>query len=243
MDECLYKLDKCEAICTNTPGSYKCSCPYGQVLASDGYGCIECAIDTSGINHTAIQSPQFINADKSVWHVAICGTNLTTCSGSLINDIFVITSASCVCDEELVFLQSVMVKFNKDKGCQTQEVNSVDYKVTQIICHPMYNDTTLAYNVALLKLDRKVDINSLKPVCLPTDRDKAITSNNRFTGVYGYENFDYVGSSIALFDVIISEITEELYVQVTEIVPNNKCSTAYGYALLVDNKMMCTSKF
>ena len=154
VDECLYKLDKCEAICTNTPGSYKCSCPYGQVLASDGYGCIECANTTSGINYTAMQSPQFSTADKSVWHVAICGTNPTTCSGSLINDNFVITSASCVCDEELVFLQSLMVKFNKDKNCQTQEVDSDDCRATQVIGNDTMtmthdNDTSLAYNVAL----------------------------------------------------------------------------------------------
>ena len=242
VDECLYKLDKCEATCINTPGSYKCSCPYGQVLASDGYGCIECAIDTSGINHTAIQSPQFISADKSVWHVAICGTNSTTCSGSLINNNFVITSASCVCDDELVFLQSVMVTFNKERGCDTQEIGSTDYSVTQIICHPMYNVTTLAYNVALLKLDRNVNTNIFKPVCLPTDRDQSTTSINRYTGVYGYENFDYVGSSTSFSDVIVPDITEELFIQVTEIVSNNKCSTAYGHIVLVDNKMMCTSK-
>ena len=144
-----------------------------------------------------------------VWHVAICGTSSTTCSGSLINDNFVITSASCMCDQ-VTFPQSVVVKMNKKFGCQTQELDSVDHSVIQIICHPMYNDTTLAYNVSLFKLGRIVDTSIFKPVCLPTDRDKSITSINRFSGVHGYENFDYVGSSIGHSDIITPDITEEL---------------------------------
>ena len=239
MDECLYKLHKCEASCINTPGSYKCSCPYGQVLASDGYGCIHCANDTSRTNYTEIQPPRVINGNENVWHVAICGTNSTTCSGSLINDNFVITSASCVCDQ-VTFPQSLMVKMNKKFGCQTQELGSVDYSVTQIICHPMYNDTTLAYNVALLKLGRTVDTSIFKPVCFPTDRDQRITSINRFSGVHGY---DYVGSSSTHNDIIATGVTEELYIQVTEIVSIKECYTAYGFVVLVDNEMMCTSKY
>ncbi|XP_065894569.1 hemicentin-1-like [Dysidea avara] len=239
VDECLYKLDKCEASCINTPGSYKCSCPYGQVLASDGYGCIQCANDTSGTNYTEIQPPRFISATENVWHVAICGTNSTTCSGSLINDNFVITSASCVCDE-VTFPQSLMVKMNKKFGCQTKELSSVDYNVIQIICHPMYNDTILANNVALLKLDRIVNTSIFKPVCLPTDRDQSITSINRFSGVHGYEHFDYIGSSNHHGDVI-ADVTEELYIQVTEIVSIKECYIAYGYVLVVDNRMLCTS--
>ena len=66
VDECLYKLDKCEASRINTPGSYKCSCPYGQVLASDGYGCIQCANDTSGTNYTAIQPPRVIDVNENL---------------------------------------------------------------------------------------------------------------------------------------------------------------------------------
>ena len=172
--------------------------------------------------------------------MAICGTNSTTCSGSLINDNFVITSASCVCDE-VTFPQSLMVKMNKKFGCQTKELSSVDYNVIQIICHPMYNDTILANNVALLKLDRIVNTSIFKPVCLPTDRDQSITSINRFSGVHGYEHFDYIGSSNHHGDVI-ADVTEELYIQVTEIVSIKECYIAYGYVLVVDNRMLCTSK-
>jgi len=135
-----------------------------------------------------------------------------------------------------------MVSFNKERGCETQEVGSVDYSVTQIICHPLYNVTTLAYNVALLKLDKNVNTDIFNPVCLPTDRDRTKTFRSRYTGVYGYENFDYVGSSSGISDAILPEIAEELFIQVTEIVSNNKCSTSYGHIVLVDNKMMCTSK-
>ena len=39
IDECLEELDGCEQICTNTDGSYYCTCMDGYELGSDNHTC------------------------------------------------------------------------------------------------------------------------------------------------------------------------------------------------------------
>lgn len=39
IDECIEDIDGCVQTCTNTMGSYTCSCNAGYRLASDNHGC------------------------------------------------------------------------------------------------------------------------------------------------------------------------------------------------------------
>lgn len=39
IDECSDKTDGCSGSCTNTPGSFVCSCPPGKSLGSNGKSC------------------------------------------------------------------------------------------------------------------------------------------------------------------------------------------------------------
>ncbi len=46
VDECATASAGCQSTCTNTPGSYVCSCPAGSVLNSDGHSCDQCPAGT-----------------------------------------------------------------------------------------------------------------------------------------------------------------------------------------------------
>jgi len=85
--------EKCQHVCSNNSG---CACREGYTLSSDGYSCIKCA--KVSINHNGVQGFTFI---RSSWHVALCNatdpSDPLVCSGSLINDQWLITSARCVC--------------------------------------------------------------------------------------------------------------------------------------------------
>ena len=55
VDECDEGSDGCAQMCTNTIGSYSCSCRSGYRLASDSHGCTdidECAEERDGCNQT-----------------------------------------------------------------------------------------------------------------------------------------------------------------------------------------------
>ena len=175
VDECLFNLDKCEDKCINTPGSYKCSCPYGQVLASDNYSCIKCADNRASSNFSQTTPTIPKNIKESVWHVAICGKNNSTiCSGSLINDNLIVTTANCVCNDNTNSTELISVKVNKNYGCPTEEANALEYDVSQIICHTLYDNSKLQYNISLLRLAMIVNTTAFAPVCLAvanTDSD------------------------------------------------------------------------
>ena len=254
VDECQFNLDKCEDKCTNTPGSYKCSCPYGQVLASDGYNCIKCSNGTTA-DLTQISSIMPTNIKESLWHVAICtDSNSTMCSGSLINDNLIVTTANCVCNNNTISTESVSVKVNKNYGCLTEETNAVEYDVSQIICHPLYNNYTLDYNIALLRLAVIVNTTAFAPVCLPAaNTDPNIYTVKNFVGIYGYREFEKLSSSAdgsgSENDVDYANINssdnslDELYLQVTQIMPNTLCSVAYNHSSVsITKHMICTGK-
>ena len=241
MDECAYNLDKCEDTCTNTPGSYKCSCPYGQVLSSDGYSCIECAVDKLMANFSHISAIVPVRISESLWHAAICKENSTICSGSLINDNSIITTANCICNDNSTTPEMVSVKMNKSYGCPSEESDAVEYNVTKIICHPSFTSASSQYNIAILKLASSV--NKFSPICLPTSKDTNTFSVNNFAGIYDY------GQSVT--NIILSldsdigftdSNADQLQLQVTQIVPKSNCGANYTQLVSNTDHILCTGE-
>ena len=238
VDECAYNLDKCEDKCTNTPGSYKCTCPYGQVLASDGYNCIKCAQEKLMSNFSMILPVIPIRVAESPWHAAICKENSTICSGSLINDNSIITSANCICNN-FTTPETITVKLNKNHGCPFEESGAVEYSITKIICHPSFAAPSSEYNIALLKLASTV--SKFSPVCLPTSQDLNTFSVKKFAGIYGYSQSDdnsTLGSDIGFTD----GSRDQLQLQVTQIVSKNRCGANYTQSVTNTDHILCTGE-
>ena len=243
MDECAYNLDKCEDKCTNTPGSYKCSCPYGQVLASDGYSCIKCAIDESMSNFSHISAVVPVRISDSLWHAAICKGNSTICSGSLINDNSIMTTAKCICNDNSTTPEMVSVMMNKNYGCPFEENDAVEYNVTKIICHPSFTSGSSEYNIAVLKLASPV--SNFSPICLPTSKNAKTYSVNSFAGIYDYgqslseTNISYsLDSDIGFTD----SQTHQLQLQVTQIVSKSNCGANYTQLVSNTDHILCTGR-
>ena len=57
IDECAADTDGCNQICTNTEGSFECSCRSGFTLLDDGKTCVEineCTLDTHNCQQQCI---------------------------------------------------------------------------------------------------------------------------------------------------------------------------------------------
>jgi len=159
--------EKCQHLCHNST----CVCHEGHTLSTDSYSCIKCAeviINFNGITG--------LNLIKPTWHVAICNisdpSDALICSGSLINDQWVITSARCVCDHN-VDINSLSLRVNKLRTCIIEEENEIDLSASEIHCHPNFNNSDdKLIDLALIKLSFPIEKDKLSntlPLCIKTD--------------------------------------------------------------------------
>ena len=170
--------EKCQQLCRNNTG---CACHEGYTLSSDGYSCIRCAKAFIDSNRLII---------KPTWHVALCNASEPSdplvCSGSLINDQWVITSARCVCGHD-IDMDSLSLRINKQRTCVVEEDNEIDIMASEIHCHPSYNsseDTLI--NLALIKLSssiKKEEMDIALPLCIEADNTSDIYNVDQ-SGVY-----------------------------------------------------------
>ena len=241
VDECAYNLDKCEDTCVNIPGSYKCSCPYGQVLASDGYSCIKCAEKKLMTNFSHISAVIPIKISESLWLATICKNGSTMCAGSLINDNSILTTANCMCNNNSTTPEMISVKMNKNYGCSSEEDDEVEYNVTKIVCHPSFTSASSQNNVAILKLASRV--STFAPICLPARKDSDTYSVNNFAGIYEYgQSLTNIMFSLDTDSDFTDSSTDQLQLQVTQIVTKSNCGANYTQSVVSTDHILCTGK-
>ncbi|CAB3993158.1 MAM and LDL-receptor class A domain-containing 1-like isoform X2, partial [Paramuricea clavata] len=113
-----------------------------------------------------VVSGQTARPNSWPWQVSLrnVGSSNHFCGGSLISDQWVVTAAHCVLGRSASSLNVRLGEhnFNLNEG------NEMDSRVVQIIVHPRYLDDNFNYDIALVKLSRRVPFTpQIQPVCLP----------------------------------------------------------------------------
>lgn len=128
-----------------------------------------CKFEEQGISDTGATA-----LPKEFPHMAALGyqgneTIFWNCGGTLISDQYVLTASHCAYKND-----SRLVKYVR-LGVLDLTVNPLvedcpeDFQVTEIIQHPEYNSATFFNDIALLRLDRRVEFNPfIRPACLPS---------------------------------------------------------------------------
>jgi len=95
------------------------------------------------------------------------------CGGALINELWVATAGHCVDD---LLLPKIRVRIGEWDFSSTSEKDAhVERKVKEKIVHHKYNFFTYEYDLALLKLEKRVDFqDNIIPICLPGNDDLLI---------------------------------------------------------------------
>lgn len=127
-------------------------------------------------------------AHKFPWVVGIILKDAESymCSGSIINDMYVITAAHCLFEQTRPFdpLQPSDVKVaigDHDQYSTDDDITDVtkDVDVDEIIIPENYDILGVEYDIALLKLSEPLSFENkaVRPVCLPCN------ANNMYTGM------------------------------------------------------------
>ena len=135
------------------------------------------------------------------WSVSLVtpGSMYSYCGGSLVNDRYVMTAASCVdgsqADQVEVLIGTWPNAHYPNMTSPDQEIvkNRVfRKKVHRVIIHPKYIDKHLDYNIALLRLQGPVPTygndNELSPICLP-EQDENYDGSNATSLLWRFRDY------------------------------------------------------
>ena len=141
----------CEQECEVRNKTYICQCTKEYTLAADGISCIKCA----KTEQSFIVRP--------TWHVAICNAsnNDTVCSGTAINDQWVLTSAGCACRNGTA-IKPLSVRFGKNRTCSYRDSDDLQFSVSEIYCYPTYDPDVLTADIAVVKLHSPIPVDMIK---------------------------------------------------------------------------------
>jgi len=191
-----YKGFQCEAKCSRDKGASAEALPPNGPTRKEEFKCV-CGLQNKD---DRIVGGEDAKMNEFPWQAAIVrpGTRSPMCGGSVINNRYILTAAHCfwfakmkpdqievlihahVLDFTITKAEgSVNIKLGEDGSFQgrghdfalktDKDENTQRFKVLEIINHPLFT-AGYDYDVALLKLDRKIDLLSdtaPTPICLP----------------------------------------------------------------------------
>merc|ERR1711962_134885 len=157
------------------------------------------------------------------WHVALRHKKILICGGSLINDRWVLTTASCT---QAGVSQVVLGKHHRHGA-------EMSVNVKRVVDHPNYNSPTpLNNDFSLLELESPLDLDKvspeIRPICLPS------TSNSS-----QYENVDAVITGWG-YTTESGSNPDALQEATVHTMSNDKCQRYYSNTKIT-SAMICAS--
>ncbi|ODM94876.1 Transmembrane protease serine 9 [Orchesella cincta] len=126
---------------------------------------------------TSTESPTFTSPGKYRWmgYLSSFRERKPLCGCTVINNLHVLTAAHCVThpkSEKTIDPRAILVVLNDHNFANFTEMATVTRYVAKVIRHPLYNPSTYDYDVAVLKLTMKIELNRrsepiLRSICLP----------------------------------------------------------------------------
>ncbi|KAF2896511.1 hypothetical protein ILUMI_09660 [Ignelater luminosus] len=174
------------------------------------------------------------------YRLATSGTDFR-CTGTVINDWYILTAAHCLITSPTLQLISVRVgehTINTDPDCEDGFGNRYcadpvqDFEVAEVIPHPEFDSKTFENDIGLIRLAHRINttVYSVHPICLPT------------TETVRYRNFENTNVTVTGWGITdTGRKSDELLYATVPVVSEEQCRNAYQQRqVVVTRKQICT---
>ena len=80
------------------------------------------------------------------------------CSGTAINDQWVLTSAGCACKNGTA-IEALSIRFGKNRTCSYRDNDELQFSVLEIYCYLTYDPDVLTVDIAAVKLHSPIPVD------------------------------------------------------------------------------------
>uniref|UniRef100_A0A7M5XJU6 Peptidase S1 domain-containing protein n=2 Tax=Clytia hemisphaerica TaxID=252671 RepID=A0A7M5XJU6_9CNID len=153
------------------------------------------------------------------------------CGGLLLNEKWVLSTASCFLVEELGNERVTL----GDKNYRIEEGTEQRRTIARIVYHPKFNINTADFDYAMLELDSPVEINDyVRPICLPP----SLMPESRFAGkqckIIGWGISEIIDDTSAIFPRNLQEGNVRVF-------NRTECEKAWNQFNTITPNMVCAS--
>ncbi|XP_010184205.1 PREDICTED: transmembrane protease serine 5, partial [Mesitornis unicolor] len=185
------------------------SCESGRIVALK---CSECGLRP---NAARVVGGTDVAPGRWPWQVSIYHGSQHHCGGSVLARDWIVTGASAW----LVFAGVIA------HGSIRQEAG---LSVKKIIYHPLYNDSSLDYDIALMKLQVPLNFSAaVRAVCLPPSHQDLFHGAPCWVSGWGYTRPDQ------------AQVTDTLKEALVPLIGTKRCNSSCMYAGELTPRMLC----
>lgn len=172
-------------------------------------------------------------ANEFPWQVYLVINSSWTCGGSIIKAQYILTAAHCVTDDGVPVDASQITVYAGAHDLRKLTTTPVQRRIgSQLVVHGSYNDVTSDYDIAVVKLNSPLTINTyVKIIRLAKSSETNLFLAGNDVTVSGWGTTSYQGSSSPL-----------LRKTTIDIIGRATCNRSNSYNGTITPRMLCAAR-
>ncbi|XP_058712834.1 transmembrane protease serine 5 [Poecile atricapillus] len=194
------------------------SCQSGRIVALQ---CSECGLQAGALR---VVGGTDVSPGRWPWQVSVCQGSQHRCGGSVLAPEWILTAAHCV------HRQLPAPAWQVFAGIVTQGSLKPEagVPVRDIVPHPLYNESSLDYDIALMRLQVPLNFSgAIRAVCLPPSPQDLLPGTQCWVSGWGYTTPGQAQVAGTLKEALVP------------LIGTRRCNSSCGYRGELTARMLC----